>query len=102
MRSNGSMSTQSPVYRITPAGQKAGRLVKELRSRKGLSTTDLSFAIYSAGLGSVSPMTLRRIEQGVTPRIRVQYAVATFFAREVPHIWPTPARSAATTVAVAA
>lgn len=94
------MSTQSPVYRITPAGQKAGRLVKELRSRKGLSTTDLSFAIYSAGLGSVSAMTLRRIEAGVTPRVRIQYAVAQYFDREVPQLWPArPRASAAAAVA---
>ena len=90
--------TGKPAYVITPAGKRAGGLVRELRTRQGLSTTDLSFAILAAGLGSVSPRTLRRIEKGVTPRVRVQYAVARYFDREVPQVWPTPGRSASVSV----
>ena len=80
--------SKSP-YVITPAGKAAGRLVRDMRSRRGLSTTALSDAIAAAGLGYVSRHTLRRIENGVTPRVRVQYAVATFFDKEVPDVWPS-------------
>lgn len=80
-------ATTSP-YRTTPAGKAAGRVVRDLRRRKGLSPEALSYAILSAGHGHVSTRTLRRLEQGVTPRLRIQFAVATFLEREVPQIWP--------------
>jgi DNA-binding XRE family transcriptional regulator len=69
--------------------KRAGRLIYELRTERGLSPEDLSHAILRAGFGSVSGRTIRRIERrGVVPRVRVQFALARFFDRPVTSIWP--------------
>jgi DNA-binding XRE family transcriptional regulator len=80
---------------MVPRNQRAGRLIRELRTDLGLSPEALSHAVYAAGHGSVSARTIRRIERdGLVPRVRVQFALAQFFGRQVTAIWPIPARPA--------
>lgn len=70
---------------------RAGRLIRELRTELGMSPEALSQAVYTAGHGSVSARTIRRIERdGLIPRVRVQFALAQFFGRQVTAVWPLP------------
>jgi DNA-binding XRE family transcriptional regulator len=80
---------------------RAGELIRSLRSDLGLSPEALSYAIYEKKLGGVSARTIRRIEaDGMVPRIRAQFAIATFFGRDVTSIWqPLPVRRARQKVA---
>lgn len=84
----------------------AGRLLRELRSDKGLSPEALSYAIFKAGYGSVSAKTIRRVEDpevGMVPRVRVQFAIAAYFERPVSSIWSAEqTRKVTLPVAVAA
>jgi len=71
---------------------RAGRLIREIRVDLGLSPEALSHVIYSAGFGSVSARTIRRIESdGLVPRVSAQFAIAQFCGRSVTSIWPLPA-----------
>lgn len=74
---------------------RAGSLIRELRCNQGLSPEALSHAIYAAGIGSVSGKTIRRIEAGMVPTVRVQFALSAFFDRQVVSIWPPAVRVAA-------
>ena len=68
--------------------ERAGALIHELRVDRGLSPEALSYAIYKAGLGSVSSRTIRRIESdGMVPRVGNQFAIAAYFDRKVTSIW---------------
>lgn len=90
------MSSNGLARRATDRGQRdfgAARFLRESRVNRGLSHEALSWAIYSAGFGTVSSKTIRRIEEiGCVPTVRVQYAIASFFAREVTDMWPLNAR----------
>lgn len=72
---------------------RAGQLIREMRVDRGLSPEALSHAIYSAGFGSVSARTIRRVEaNGMVPRVGAQFALAQFCHRSVTSIWPLPAK----------
>lgn len=72
----------------------AGALIKELRTDRGLTPEALSYAIFAAGNGHVSARTIRRVEAGaVVPRVRAQFAIASFFDRPVTSIWPVVNRT---------
>lgn len=75
---------------------RAGELIRTLRTDRGLSYEALAYAIYEKSLGDVSGRTIRRIEDdGVVPRVRIQFALASFFGREVSSLWqPTRVRRA--------
>jgi DNA-binding XRE family transcriptional regulator len=71
---------------------RAGRLIRQVRVDLGLSPEALSHAIYTAGYGTVSARTIRRIEaDGMVPRVSAQFALAQFCGRSVTTIWPLPA-----------
>jgi transcriptional regulator with XRE-family HTH domain len=78
--------------------KRAGELIRDLRSDRGLSPEALSYAIFKAGHGAISARTIRRVEAaGMVPRVRAQFAIASYFERPVSSIW-----SAATNRKVAA
>jgi transcriptional regulator with XRE-family HTH domain len=79
---------------------RAGRLIRELRTDLGLSPEALSYAVFRGGHGSLSARTIRRVESdGMVPRVRAQFALASFFGRSVTSIWPVPAVAATRKVA---
>jgi len=68
--------------------QHAGALLEQLRRDRGLSPEGLSHALHAAGLGYVSGKTIRRVEAGAIPTVRVQFALAQFFDGRVPsQVW---------------
>jgi DNA-binding XRE family transcriptional regulator len=56
--------------------------LKELRIDKGLSPNDLG---HRAG---ISGKTVRMAEAGITPRPRVQHAIASVFGLRPTELWP--------------
>lgn len=84
-----------PMSGTVPRDKDAGRLIYELREARGLSPEQMPFAMLAAGLEPVSGKTIRRIEDlGVIPQVRVKFALAEFFEREIKDIWRTRRRAA--------
>ena len=73
----------------------AGDMLRQLRTDRGLSPEALSHALHMAGLGFVSGKTIRRIEGGRIPTVRVQFALAQFFDRVPSQVWVQRRRVAA-------
>ena len=65
----------------------AAEMIKRLRTDRGLSPEALSQAMHMAGLGYVSGKTIRRVEVGFVPRVRVQFALASFFDLVPSQVW---------------
>lgn len=65
----------------------AGDLLRQLRVDRGLSPEALSHALHAARLGYISGKTIRRVEQGHTPTVRVQFALAKFHDRLPSEVW---------------
>lgn len=77
------------VMRSTvPRDHLAGELLRELRENRGLSPEQMPHAMLRLGIEPVSGQTIRRIERvGAVPQVRVKFALAQFFDREVKEIW---------------
>ena len=66
----------------------AGALLEQMRRDRGLSPEGLSHALHAAGHGYVSGKTIRRVETGAIPTVRVQFALAQFFDGRLPsQVW---------------
>lgn len=66
----------------------AAELLRELRENRGLSPEQMPHALLRAGCMPVSGSSIRRIERkGAVPQVRVKFALAKFFGREVSEIW---------------
>jgi transcriptional regulator with XRE-family HTH domain len=70
-----------------PRDLTAGLVLRELRENRGLSPEQMPFAMLRAGLEPVSGKTIRRIERGAIPQVRVKFALAQFYGRDVSAIW---------------
>ena len=72
----------------------AAELLQELREAKGLSPEQMPFAMLRAGVEPVSGQTIRRIERiGAVPQVRVKFALAEFFERDIKEIWTVRRRA---------
>lgn len=66
----------------------AGLLLRELRENAGLSPEQMPYELLKRGLPPVSGKTVRRVEAvGAIPQVRIKFALAQFFGREVSEIW---------------
>jgi transcriptional regulator with XRE-family HTH domain len=63
------------------SSREAGRAVREMRMNRGLSPELLGAEI------NVSGRTIRRIEDGARPTVRVMFALASEFDVEVADLW---------------
>jgi hypothetical protein len=79
--------------------QGAGDLLADLRVERGLTREDVPHAMRKAGIDRhriPSPKTLWRIEtKGHVPGVRIQFALAQFYGREVRSIWAPQRRRVA-------
>lgn len=82
--------------KTSPRNRSAGAAIRTLRTLRGLSPEALAMEITLTGAGPVSGKTIRRIEFGAVPTVRIQFALAAFFDKQVTDLWPVaPIRVAA-------
>lgn len=62
--------------------RETGRDLREMRLNRGLTPEDLGALVH------VSGRTIRRIEDGHRPTVRVMFAIASEFDMEVVELWP--------------